>query len=60
MFCCLEHVEDAMDRLIDDQEKLPELFSLDEVHSCEFCENAAMYRVAAGVEIHEDINEGEI
>ena len=40
MFCCLEHVEDAMDRLIDDQEKLPELFSLDEVHSCEFCEKS--------------------
>ncbi len=60
MFCCLEHVEEAMDRLIDDQEVVPELFAVEEEHDCQFCENKASYRVSAGAEIHEDDNEDEI
>ena len=60
MFCCIEHVEEAMDRFIDEQESVPEIFTLEYEHHCDFCENPAAYRVVAGAKIHEDVNEGEI
>ncbi|MGL4373944.1 MAG: CxxH/CxxC protein, partial [Turicibacter sp.] len=37
MYCCLEHVEDVMDRYIDEKEVIPVLFKLEEndVHKCD-------------------------
>ncbi|OLN22303.1 CxxH/CxxC protein [Domibacillus antri] len=45
MYCCLEHVELALDIAVDEQETAPVLEKTNEADSCEFCENQAIYVV---------------
>jgi len=50
MFSCLEHIEEAMDRFLDEEEKLPILIDVDEaqVEECQFCEHRAVYKIIPG------------
>lgn len=45
MYCCLEHVELALDIAVDEFETAPVMEKTEEVVSCEFCENQADYIV---------------
>ncbi|MCL1950011.1 MAG: CxxH/CxxC protein [Turicibacter sp.] len=50
MLTCLEHVEEAMDRYLDDEEKLPILVEVDDAQpvSCQFCDHRAVYKIIPG------------
>lgn len=57
MYSCLDHIEEAMDRFLDDYGKLPILVEVEIEHKCEYCENGAVYKVIEGMmtEDEEDI-----
>ncbi|XJZ29172.1 CxxH/CxxC protein [Bacillota bacterium Lsc_1132] len=49
IYCCEEHVDLALDTIVDDFETFPILTKLDVDNlstSCEFCPNTAVYVVA--------------
>ncbi len=49
MNCCQDHVELALDMIVDEYEKFPLLEQIDEteeVPTCKFCEKLATYRVS--------------
>ncbi|WP_153125442.1 CxxH/CxxC protein [Peribacillus tepidiphilus] len=50
IYCCLEHVELALDTVVDEYEVAPELIKLSEDQqlstTCEYCEKKAVYIVA--------------
>jgi CxxH/CxxC protein (TIGR04129 family) len=50
IYCCLEHVELAMDIIVDEHEVAPDLKELSEEEqlstTCEYCGNNAIYIVA--------------
>ncbi|RIW31605.1 CxxH/CxxC protein [Bacillus salacetis] len=50
IYCCKEHVELAMDVIVDEYEVAPKLEQLKDTHglstTCEYCENEAEYIVA--------------
>ncbi|MGG1629361.1 CxxH/CxxC protein [Rossellomorea sp. NRS-1567] len=50
IYCCLEHVELAMDIVVDEHEVAPQLTELSEENklstTCEYCGNNAIYIVA--------------
>lgn len=50
MYSCLEHIEEAMDRFLDELEKLPVLVEVDEdlPTKCKFCDQNAVYKVIPG------------
>lgn len=48
--CCQEHVELALDVIVDEHEKFPLLEEIDEggqVPTCEYCEEQAKYKVSS-------------
>lgn len=48
-YCCLEHVEICMEKMIDAFEKAPEFLLVSEEdcpHTCGYCEKEALYIVA--------------
>ena len=50
MYSCLEHIDEAMDRFLDDEEKLPILERVDEgsLQKCNLCQQDAAYKLEAG------------
>ncbi len=54
MYSCLEHIEESMDRFLDEYGKLPILVEVEIEHRCEYCENAAVYKIIEGMMIDED------
>jgi len=50
MYSCLEHIEEAMDRYLDELEKLPVLVEVDEATptTCQFCTENAIYKIIPG------------
>lgn len=49
IYCCEEHVEIALDEVVDEYETYPVLSKVDVDNlstSCEYCQNAAVYIVA--------------
>lgn len=49
MCSCLEHIEEAMDRYLDDYGKLPILVESELEEVCHFCNNVAIYKIIEGV-----------
>jgi CxxH/CxxC protein (TIGR04129 family) len=45
MFCCLEHIELALDIAVDEHETAPIMEKVKEAVSCGFCEKQAVYVV---------------
>lgn len=49
IYCCLEHIELALDVIVDEYEVAPKMIELDADDklstSCEYCENNAIYVV---------------
>ncbi|MED3822147.1 CxxH/CxxC protein [Priestia flexa] len=48
IYCCLEHTELALDIAVDEIELAPVFKEIDENernHTCEYCENLALYTV---------------
>lgn len=51
--CCLEHLEHALDRFVDEYEQPPDVYRLDEVSftawtnpaRCDFCDKPPVYLV---------------
>ena len=54
MYSCLEHIEESMDRFLDEYGKLPILVEVEIEHRCESCENAAVYKIIEGMMVEED------
>jgi len=54
MFSCLEHIEEAIDRYLDDYGKLPILVELEIPHSCELCSQDASYKIIEGFMMEEE------
>lgn len=52
IYCCEEHVELALDVIVDDYETAPKLEKIMETEkistTCEYCEKPAVYMVANG------------
>ncbi|MDZ5471682.1 CxxH/CxxC protein [Bacillus sp. 31A1R] len=49
IYCCEEHVDLAIDTIVDEFETFPELSKVEEKDlstGCEYCRNAAIYVVA--------------
>ncbi|MDQ1143419.1 CxxH/CxxC protein (TIGR04129 family) [Bacillus sp. SORGH_AS 510] len=49
IYCCEEHVEVALDTVVDEYETFPVLSKIDVDNlstSCEYCQNTAVYMVA--------------
>ncbi|WP_102348093.1 CxxH/CxxC protein [Bacillus sp. Marseille-P3661] len=47
--CCLEHVDIALDTIVDDYETAPIIEKVDESElstTCEYCQNSAVYVVS--------------
>ena len=45
MYSCLEHIEESMDRFLDEYGKLPILVEVEIEHKCEHCDQVAVYKV---------------
>lgn len=54
MYSCLEHIEESMDHFLDEYGKLPILVEVEIEHRCEYCENAAVYKIIEGMMVEED------
>ncbi|MDF2558283.1 MAG: yyzF-like family protein [Bacillales bacterium] len=46
LFCCIEHVERALDEIVYECEEAPILNELEKEEVCEYCEQRAVYIVA--------------
>lgn len=62
MYSCLEHIEEAMDRYLDEYGKLPILVEVELSHSCDYCKQEAVYKIIEGmmIEDEEDFQEIEL
>ena len=49
MYTCLEHVEEAMDRYLDEYGKLPILVEVELPEKCQFCNHSAVYKIIEGM-----------
>ena len=49
MYSCLEHIEESMDRFLDEYGKLPILVEVEIEHKCEHCDQVAVYKVIEGM-----------
>ncbi len=54
MHSCLEHIEEAMDRYLDEYGKLPILVDVELPEKCEFCTHSAVYKVIEGIMIEDE------
>lgn len=54
MYSCLEHIEEAMDRYLDEYGKLPILVEVELPETCEFCKHSAVYKIIEGIMMSED------
>jgi len=48
MYSCLEHVEEVLDRYLDDFAKLPLLCEIEAGYCCSFCKQGAIYQIVEG------------
>lgn len=48
MHSCLEHIDEAMDRFLDEKGKLPILIEEDVPNHCDLCQNPSVYKIIAG------------
>ena len=53
MYSCLEHIEESMDRFLDEYGKLPILVEVELEHSCHHCEQMAVYKVIEGMMVED-------
>jgi len=53
MCSCLEHIEEAMDRYLDDYGKLPILIEAELEQNCDFCDKHAVYKIIEGIMMEE-------
>ena len=53
MYSCLEHIEESMDRYLDDYGKLPILVEAEGEHHCGLCTHAAVYKITEGVMVED-------
>ena len=54
MYSCLEHIEEAMDRYLDEYGKLPILVEVELSHSCDYCKQEAVYTIIEGMMIEDE------
>ena len=51
MYSCLEHIEESMDRFLDEYGKLPILVEVEIEHKCE---QVAVYKVIEGMMVEDE------
>ena len=54
MYTCLEHVEEAMDRYLDEYGKLPILVEVELPEKCGFFNDSAVYKIIEGMMADEE------
>ena len=54
MYSCLEHIEESMDRFLDESGKLPILVEVEIEHKCEHCDQVAVYKVIEGMMVEDE------
>lgn len=54
MYSCLEHIEESMDRFLDEYGTLPILVEVEIEHKCEYCDQKAVYKVIKGMTIEDE------
>ena len=54
MYSCLEHIEEAMERDLDEYGKLPILVEVEISHCCAYCDQEAVYKIIEGMMVEDE------